>query len=281
MSATTTIPVRRSRRRRTPSAPTVAGPSPALTDVDVLQFRDDLPGAGEREVVEQVVGVPAAAPVAHLDEPRPHLVRWSGDGDRPGGEVLGTREQGVTGHRRRDLLGTGPPRTVPTPEQRARRGRAAGRRRRPRPDEADLPRCPRYDGGRSRDEGGVRGATAVFTAPAPRRWLGDGTSALLGRLGQCRGSARPRQGGLVRRSVALLSWVPASPGARRARPRLRACGLPSARAPAALRRRVGRVDVGRPGAAGTRATGTQPTPVSRPSAANRAGSSRRRRGTAG
>ncbi len=55
-------------------------------------MRDDLLGARHAAVVEAVEGVPAAAPAAHLDDPRPDVLRRGVDGDRPRGDV------GPSGH---------------------------------------------------------------------------------------------------------------------------------------------------------------------------------------
>jgi hypothetical protein len=51
-----------------------------VTHLQVLPFREDLPGAGNAVIVDPVVTVSIAAPVAHLHQPRPKLLpvarRW-------------------------------------------------------------------------------------------------------------------------------------------------------------------------------------------------------------
>jgi hypothetical protein len=55
----------------------------AGTHLEVLPFREDLHGAGNAVMVDPVVAIPAATPVAHLHQPRPNFFRSPADGDLP------------------------------------------------------------------------------------------------------------------------------------------------------------------------------------------------------
>src|SRR5664279_791810 len=75
-----------------------------VAECQVLPLGVDLLGTGPTAVVESVPGVPTAAITAHLDEPRPDLIRWrlNRDGHRRPPLALG--DQIGTGIRRSDFI---------------------------------------------------------------------------------------------------------------------------------------------------------------------------------
>jgi hypothetical protein len=82
-----------------------------LTDLRVLEFRNDLPGALDPVVVGPIQGVPArpaVAVVADLGQPRPHLVRRRADGGGPGSLDVGIGDFVIAGQGPAGLLCGGP-----------------------------------------------------------------------------------------------------------------------------------------------------------------------------
>ena len=84
-----------------------------------LQLGDDAPGAaafGEVTrshcTLESVVAVPAAPPVAHLDQPRPHIARGTSNGDAMSGPIP-VRYEIVTGKSTLDLIAARAPPAQP------------------------------------------------------------------------------------------------------------------------------------------------------------------------
>jgi hypothetical protein len=78
-------------------------------DLEMLQLRYDLPGAGHTFVVEPVQAVPAGPLVAHLRQPLPHIGGWSRDGDPSRGLDYGVRYEVVAGHGPAGFLRGGTP----------------------------------------------------------------------------------------------------------------------------------------------------------------------------
>ena len=66
-------------------------------DVDVLKVGQNAFGAGVAPVINKIVGVPASAVGAHLDQPRPHVTRRAMNGDAVIHRKHGPRNQVVAG----------------------------------------------------------------------------------------------------------------------------------------------------------------------------------------
>ena len=95
-----------------------------LPDFEGLEVRDERRRAGMREVVEQVVAVPAGTQATHLDEPRPDGFGGRVDGDGSRGPELRVRDQCVPRHRCVDLGRIRTPAQVPpSVERRGHHGR--------------------------------------------------------------------------------------------------------------------------------------------------------------
>jgi len=102
-----------------------------VTRCEVLELGDDVPCAGARQIVEDVVAVPAGPSEPDLDQPRPDLLRACGNSDRARGVERGAGHQLVAGQRMGHLVWCGPPRELPRThiagvDKRYRRGSQQG-----------------------------------------------------------------------------------------------------------------------------------------------------------
>jgi len=80
-----------------------------VADAEILELRQDLPGARPAEIVQQVIAVKAGPVPAPLHQPGPDLLRPGSDRDGASGVQLRMRAQLVAGHRTGDLIAGGTP----------------------------------------------------------------------------------------------------------------------------------------------------------------------------